>query len=347
MPEENFVLHFRQDFSLLAIDTLLQGTDYLNVDHIFLFTPKPNSFSAYLSKEGLKQARVLGEDKILKNKDWKVMLDKTKESLDFIDSLKDSKIPTIGAKGFIDFWKQIKKHTKIILSVYFYCEEPTLASLEDKKKDKAIYNILSYIGEYKLEAHKKISVVEEIIHKLSLESAKFFNLDVQDIESLTSEEYEVFLLNGADQEVVSRAKKRRNGYVYHQKDGEWVIETGQGYEKWKKVLMPDDTEVKGAPTYKTKKKVIGKVRIHLSFTKITKLSKDEILVTGMTNPQMIPYIKNIKGIVTEEGGLMCHAAIISRELKIPCIVGTKTATQVFKDGDLIELDTESGIVRKL
>jgi pyruvate,water dikinase len=65
----------------------------------------------------------------------------------------------------------------------------------------------------------------------------------------------------------------------------------------------------------------------------------------MTNPQMMPLIKDAGAIVTDEGGLTCHAAIISREMKIPCVVGTKVATRVLKDGDLVEVDAEKGVVK--
>ena len=64
----------------------------------------------------------------------------------------------------------------------------------------------------------------------------------------------------------------------------------------------------------------------------------------MTNPQMVPYLKNAVAIVTDEGGLMCHAAIISRELGKPCIVGTGNASRVFEDGDLVEVNANEGVV---
>ena len=63
-----------------------------------------------------------------------------------------------------------------------------------------------------------------------------------------------------------------------------------------------------------------------------------ILVTPMTRPEIVSYLKNARAIITDEGGITCHAAIVSRELKIPCIVGTKIATQVLHDGDLVEVD---------
>ena len=64
----------------------------------------------------------------------------------------------------------------------------------------------------------------------------------------------------------------------------------------------------------------------------------------MTSPWYIPAIRRAVAIVTDEGGTTCHAAIVSRELKKPCIIGTKVATEVLRDGDLVEVDTEKGEV---
>ena len=73
----------------------------------------------------------------------------------------------------------------------------------------------------------------------------------------------------------------------------------------------------------------------------------EILVSSETTPELMPAIKKAAAIVTEMGGLTSHASIISRELGKPCIVGTKIATQVFRDGDLVEVNATKGIVKKL
>ncbi len=58
-------------------------------------------------------------------------------------------------------------------------------------------------------------------------------------------------------------------------------------------------------------------------------------------------MRKAKAIVTDEGGVTCHAAIVSRELKIPCIVGTKIATRVLKDGDLVEVDADKAVIKIL
>ena len=67
----------------------------------------------------------------------------------------------------------------------------------------------------------------------------------------------------------------------------------------------------------------------------------------MTRPEMAIAMKKAAAIVTDEGGITSHAAVISRELRIPCIIGTKIATKVFKDGDIVEVDAEKGVVKKI
>ena len=70
-----------------------------------------------------------------------------------------------------------------------------------------------------------------------------------------------------------------------------------------------------------------------------------IVVTSMTTTNMVPLIRHAAAIVTDEGGITCHAAIISRELKIPCVVGTQIATKVLKNGDRVEVDADNGTVK--
>lgn len=78
-----------------------------------------------------------------------------------------------------------------------------------------------------------------------------------------------------------------------------------------------------------------------------KFQKGEILITTMTSPNMIGLMKDAGGVVTNEGGVCSHAAIVSRELGTPCIVGTGNATRVFQTGDVIEVDAINGVVKKI
>ena len=94
-------------------------------------------------------------------------------------------------------------------------------------------------------------------------------------------------------------------------------------------------------------KVQGKARVILHLKDVPKMQSGEILISNMTHPDYMPAIRKAAAIVTDEGGIVCHAAIISRELHIPCIIGTDQATQVFKTGDTVEVDATQGTVRRI
>ena len=90
--------------------------------------------------------------------------------------------------------------------------------------------------------------------------------------------------------------------------------------------------------------VKGKVRIVHSLTEASTFEDGEILVTQMTSPDMMPAMVRAAAIVTDEGGLTCHAALIARELGVPCVIGTEIATRVFCSGDRVEVDSREGCV---
>ena len=104
-------------------------------------------------------------------------------------------------------------------------------------------------------------------------------------------------------------------------------------------------EIKGQTAQKGIVK--GRVKIVMGHKQIAELKEGEILISPMTIPDFLPAMKKASAFVTDEGGIVCHAAILAREMKKPCIVGTKIATQVLKDGDLVEVDADKGIVKIL
>ena len=89
----------------------------------------------------------------------------------------------------------------------------------------------------------------------------------------------------------------------------------------------------------------GKVRLVTDLNNLKNVKVGDVLVTHMTRPQFNLQIKNSGAIITNEGGILCHAALLAREFNIPCIVGTKIATKVLHDGDLVEVDADNGVVR--
>lgn len=94
-------------------------------------------------------------------------------------------------------------------------------------------------------------------------------------------------------------------------------------------------------------KAIGQVKLIFRPRDMIKMKQGDILVSIATDPDIVPAMQKAGAIVTEQGGVTSHAAIVSRELGIPCLIGTKIATKVFKDGDMVEVDAAKGIVRKI
>jgi len=92
---------------------------------------------------------------------------------------------------------------------------------------------------------------------------------------------------------------------------------------------------------------VGTVKVINRSEDMKKMNYGDILVSSATSPSIIPAMKKASAIITDEGGLTCHASIVSREMNIPCVIGTKIVTKVLKDGDRVEVNATNGIVRKL
>jgi phosphoenolpyruvate synthase/pyruvate phosphate dikinase len=146
-------------------------------------------------------------------------------------------------------------------------------------------------------------------------------------------------------------KERMQFYIVDQRNGDYLSYAGLSAQKYLKSLgikikdtLTDVKEIKGQSAYGGV--AIGNVRV-LKSSQVNDFIEGDIIVTGMTTPDFAPLMKKAGAIITNEGGVTCHAAIVSRELKKPCIIGTKIATQVLKDGDLVEVDADNGVVRML
>ena len=142
-------------------------------------------------------------------------------------------------------------------------------------------------------------------------------------------------------------KDRQKGYAHWFKEGHLTVYGSKMAPKISAMAVGKETTSKISGFSASKGKAKGRVCIVYHRGEFGKLKIGDILVTAMTHQEFLPIMKKAKAIVTDEGGITCHASIVSRELGIPCIIGTKIATRVLKDGDLVEVDANKGIVRKL
>ncbi|MEK6954962.1 MAG: PEP-utilizing enzyme [Candidatus Micrarchaeota archaeon] len=136
-------------------------------------------------------------------------------------------------------------------------------------------------------------------------------------------------------------------FVYIQTSDGYEIYTGsRARQELKKIRMEKmGDEIKG--TIACMGLATGRVRIIVTPFDLHKMRKGDILVSPMTTPDLVPAIKLAAGIITDTGGMTSHAATISREFKIPCIIGTQHATEILKDGEKVEVDANKGIVKRI
>lgn len=144
--------------------------------------------------------------------------------------------------------------------------------------------------------------------------------------------------------------KRMGNSVFIMTRSGYIVKTGSTVERIRKMMLGTQNydkiqDVRGLTA--SPGRAIGKVRVLKSATEVGKVAYGDILVAVMTRPDYVTAMKKAGAIVTNEGGITSHAAIVSRELGIPCIIGTKIATEVFKDGDLVEVNANHGWVRKI
>ncbi|MHB8830733.1 MAG: PEP-utilizing enzyme [Patescibacteria group bacterium] len=189
------------------------------------------------------------------------------------------------------------------------------------------------------------------IEKLMREIAKRLSISLEQARSAPWDMLKESLVDGKPIDINILNDIRKFHIVLGNDDGSVSLLRGQEAEDYSaKQIIRESTdldtqglkEIKGVCACPGKVK--GIVRIINVPEDMSKMEEGNILVSTATTPSIVPAMKQAAAIITDEGGLTCHASIISRELLIPCIVGMKIATKVLKDGDMVEVDAEKGLV---
>ncbi len=179
--------------------------------------------------------------------------------------------------------------------------------------------------------------------------ASHFQIPTSDIGYLTVSEIKQCLING----IFDRKKvefRKNNPFVITINSNGSIIVKHSNLNKYfsiEKSIQKISIQpiIKGIIA--SKGKVVGPVKIIHSHHDIKRVVDGDIIVANTTHPDYLPAMKRASGFITNEGGLISHAAIVARELNKPCLVGTKNATFVLFEGQIIELDTNIGEVRIL
>jgi phosphohistidine swiveling domain-containing protein len=222
----------------------------------------------------------------------------------------------------------------------FFADHPD----KDFKQLTVAFQELAYIlDDTKVVTVKGIFLIrpmlKEIATRLSISLDDLLYLAPPDITKFLKED------KPADPKLIAERKKFRVVYLHN--DTIKVFEGSKARALAKKLLPKESeevtTEVKGVTAYPGK--VTGKVTLISSVKDRPKFTKGDVLVTHDGTAELTYFLQGASAIVTNEGGIICHAAIVAREMKTPCLVGTKSATKVFKDGDTIEVDATNSIAK--
>ncbi len=222
------------------------------------------------------------------------------------------------SKGELDaFLSQLGKRQRAILDIMAY----TLP-VRDLRKE------IDQVGQYVM-----FRFFDEALRRKGLEGERslYLRMNLPEMKELLAE----------PQRLAEKLRKREE-FTLYVKDGELSF---YEYYAIKPRVVEHAEMLKGVVA--SKGKVTGTARVIIGPSEFHTFQEGEILVAELTRPDFVPIMKMASAIIAEEGGITSHAAIVSRELGIPCLVGVSHATTILKSGDVIEVDAEKGVVRRV
>jgi phosphohistidine swiveling domain-containing protein len=202
--------------------------------------------------------------------------------------------------------------------------------------------------EWQDERKKQIFIISHFQDLLVREVAKRWSCSFELLHHLSVREV-AQIMKGSD--LRDLMEKRHSGFGFEFFEDIRELNTQETKEAWRifgEEKITDTDRIQGVVVSRGREGIVrGKVRILLDPEKGETFEEGGILVAPMTSPDYIFVMKKAAAVITDAGGLTSHAAVVSRELHIPCIVGTRVATTFLKDGDMVEVDTTHGVVKKL
>jgi pyruvate,water dikinase len=228
-------------------------------------------------------------------------------------------------------------------------EKELLHELSLSPAEQEIINIAkeyAYFRTFRMNIFMKSSYQ---IRELLLEISKRLGVKFMDVIYMTPQEI-IDCLNNKISIPKDEINCRLEEYGYYIKDNKNKTLSGNDYSIFKEKYFSNITNLYGSElqgTIANAGYAKGIVKILKSTLDLSKVNYGDILVAPMTIPSFVPAMERAAAFITDEGGILCHAAIVAREMRKPCIIGTKFATKYLKDGDLVEVDAIKGFVRKI
>ena len=326
--------------------------------HDFICYNENNVHTLFISKSDRKQLSEEGFDLIYKEFD--TYEKRVKEKLKFINKLfediKNKGRSKLSNTELASDFENTIKHSLEFLDLYFWTEyfcADKVAEVLEKGAPKINMELLKKnidrMAKLKYEERKCLN---QIVYPPSV-----LGVYANEITKRLKLPYDVYSYHYEELLGLLKSKKIERpdrSIVIFGKFSDFKDITGEKAKQMAKKLTEVNlkiTELKG--NIGNKGKYTGEVKV-IKFSlgtdyvkEISAMKKGQVLVSGSTGPEMILACKKAGAIVTEEGGITSHAAIVSRELGIPCVVGTKIASRVLKDGDMVEVDANKGVIKIL
>lgn len=220
------------------------------------------------------------------------------------------------------------------------------------KKSSSFYKIILLAKEYAYLRTLRTDLIYGAGYKvrnLFYEIGKRANISPKDVQYLTFLEFEEVAKNQKIPITKEELRRRKDYFVTLLWKDSYTVFSARKWQKKFQNIIPHgckiSKEIRGNIAFPGRAR--GIVRLVFTNNDIKKIKQGDILVAIMTFPNFISAMERAGAFITDEGGILCHAAIVARELKKPCIIGTKIATKVLKDGDLVEVDANNGIIKKI
>lgn len=206
--------------------------------------------------------------------------------------------------------------------------------------------LMPYFKDARVYSENVYSNTESFFRSLAGIIAEKENYSADFLTCLTQEELESYLNHGKLPSADILESRYVESALYF-KEAEPTILLGKESESLEDKITNNSAEntqmIKGMCGFPGK--ITGTARIVLDPLTASRFDEGDILITGMTRPEFVMLATKASAIITDAGGMLCHAAITAREMKKPCIIGTEIATKVLKDGQMIEVDADKGIVK--
>jgi phosphoenolpyruvate synthase/pyruvate phosphate dikinase len=376
LPSTWFVDSDGEDLSNFLINYLKQKIKEKKLDFSapeafsILTTPDKESFAQIEEKEMLNILPLIKKDKTAKKLFLEMDTQELEQNLFLIDSKLKSKIfkhfkkwrwtrydytgPAYNIDYYLDIWSSLirqkidskKESEKLEKNMKKNKERKIeiMKSLELDKKYISIFDLASEIVWLKSYRKDILFYGFYVTDKILKELGRRANLSLMQMKYIAYFEMDKF--NQFSENILNQRFKFS---VIHNNRDKIKILVGDDAKKFlkekkfEKIVYKKVSELSGTCAFIGKAK--GRVKIINLSEEVGKISSGDIMVSHTTFPSLVPAMKKASAIITDDGGITCHAAIVARELKIPCVVGTKSATMVLKDGDMVEVDAENGIIK--